>query len=242
MDKAPKYISKERQEEFEQFLLGQMTNKEEFVFNEKLEKEPKIQKEFEEFKSLFFAVEEEGLRKVLNDFHEALPDEENAHKNNFNFYRIAAGIAVLVALGLWLFNRPNANERLYNEYFTPDPGLPTVMGENGNYDFYEAMVDYKQGNYDLAIQKWQKLYASKPENDTLNFFIGAAHMANGNPQKSIGYLKKNQGNWNSSFSEEAKYFLALAYLNNRQIEKAKKALKDSQLEKAQKLLQELNNE
>lgn len=240
MDKYPKYISQEQQEIFESYLLGKMSVKQELGFTKKLEESEELQKQFEEFKNLFLAVEEGALRASLDDFHQDLEEKSKLQVSKFNFLRIAAGIAALVTLGIWLFNRPNANEKLYNEYFKPDPGLPTVMGDNDNYTFYEAMVDYKQGNYNMAIQKWKKLHILKPENDTLNFFIGAAHMANKNPEESINYLEKNQENLNSAFIEETKYFLALAYLHDEKIEKAKEILKDSQLENAEKLLQELN--
>ena len=242
MDKYPKYISQEQQEIFESYLLGKMTAEQELGFTKKLKESEEVQKQFEEFKNLFLAVEEGTLRASLDDFHQHLEEKPKSQGSKFNFLRIAASIAVLVTLSIWFFTRPNANEKLYNEYFTPDPGLPTVMGDNDNYAFYEAMVDYKQGNYDMAIQKWKKLHILKPENDTLNFFIGAAHMANKNPEESITYLEKNQENLNSSFNEETKYFLALAYLHSQQIEKAKKTLKDLKLKKAQKLLSELNNQ
>ena len=236
MDKGPKYISQEQQEEFERFLLNQMELEEETIFHEKLEGDTILKNQFEEFKALLFAVEEDGLRKVLNDFHDTIPKKDNTSKSNFYLYRIAAGIAIIVALGLWFFNQQSPNDKLFEEYFTPDPGLPTVMGSSENYDFYEAMVDYKQGNYQVAIEKWEKLLLAKPNNDTLNYFLGVAHLAGGANEAAIPFLIK-VSNSSSYFEKEARHYLGLAYLKKGEIDKAKTFLKEDD-----RIMNEISNE
>lgn len=239
MDKQrPKHISQEQQEEFERFLMNQMGLEEETAFQEKLGSDDVLKGQFEQFKTLFFAIEEEGLRKALDEFHETVP-EVGRPQNNFNFYRIAAGVAIIIALGIWFFNRPNPHEKLFKEHFTPDPGLPTVMGNNDNYAFYEAMVDYKQGYYEIAIEKWNKLHSSKPNNDTLNYFLGAAYLANGDEQNAVSYLKRNIKEEESFFKNDAFFLLGLAYLKTGQIQLAIENLNKSNSDKGQKLVQEL---
>ena len=239
MDKAPKYISERQQNEFERFLLNQMELEEETIFHKKLEGDTVLKNQFEEFKILFFAVEEEGLRKVLNDFHDTIPKTETTSKGNFNLYRIAAGFAVIVCLGLWFFNRQSPNEKLFEAYFTPDPGLPTVMGSSDNYDFYEAMVDYKQGHYQVAIEKWELLLQEKPNNDTLNYFLGAAHMANENTDKAIKFLIPLTDDQNSVFYDEANTFLGLALLKKGEVLEARSVWAKSNTSKSRKLLSQL---
>lgn len=232
-------MSQEQQEEFERFLLNQMELEEETAFNKKLNSSKDLKAQFEEFKTLFFAVEEEGLRMALNDFHDTLPKKKASKKNHFIFYRIAAGIAVLMALGIWFFMQPSQHEKLFNEYFTPDPGLPTVMGNNENYAFYEAMVDYKQEHYGVAIQKWNKLYSSKPNNDTLNYFLGAAYLANGNGQNAIDHLKQSLKEGQGFFKNDAHFLLGLAYLKTNKIQLSIENLRHSNTDKGRKLAEEL---
>ncbi|MEM8999835.1 MAG: tetratricopeptide repeat protein [Bacteroidota bacterium] len=242
MDKPRPYISQELQEEFEYFLMNQMGEEEETTFLQKLEQDESLKYQFEEFRALYIAVEEEGLRTQINKFHEGVKTPGTDKKYNFNFYRIAAGIALLVALGIWFLNRPNQNERLFNKYFSPDPGLPTVMGPNDNYHFYEAMVDYKQGNFAIAIAKWEKLLKEKPANDTLNYFLGVSHLALRNHKKAIAYLQEVHRLKTSVFLEESNLFLGMAYLNSGEISKAQKNLARSSGKKAKQLLQELQDE
>lgn len=239
MDNTPKRISQKQQEEFEQILLGQMDLKEEALFHKKLDNNDILRKQFEEFKNLFFAIEEVGLRNRLDKFHEGVQEEKGGQKLNFNVYQIAAGIIVLIALGIWVFNRQSPNEKLYQQFFTPDPGLPTVMGTNDNYAFYEAMVDYKQGNYSVAIEKWEKLLGSKPKNDTLNYFLGVSHLANNNVDIAIDYLKLLTDEKSSVFYKDINTYLGLALLKKGKIDEAKSILAKSNSPKGQKVLSKL---
>ncbi len=61
----------------------------------------------------------------------------------------------------------------------------SAMGIGDNYLFNKAMLDYKTGNYKKAIDEWSKLKTSMPQNDTLNYFLGAAQQADGNSAAAI---------------------------------------------------------
>ncbi len=224
MDNASKFISQEQVEEFERFLLGHMSASKEVEFHQKLDKNEVLKERFNEFKELFVTAEEDGLRNVLESFHEGFNEKVKLNRTNFNRYRIAASVAVLVAVGIWFFNRQSHNEKLYYEYFSPDPGLPTVMGEIDNYPFYEAMVDYKRGEYDIAIEKWEKLKSIKPDNDTLNYFLGNAHLANGNTAEAIDFFKNTLKSQTSPFHKEARYYMALGLLKKNNVPEAIKHL------------------
>lgn len=242
MDKYPTHITQEQQEEFESVLLNQMDAKEKVVFNDKLNSDPELKKQFEEFKELFIAIEEEGLRNSMDTFHNNLEGESGTtpgttHK--FRWYRIAASIAILLSVGLWFFNKQSPNDKLFKRYYSVDPGLPTVMGNNDNYAFYEAMVDYKQGNYDVAINKWEKLLLTNQDSDTLNYFLGSAYLANGNTDKAIVLFENTLNSGAPTFSKEAHYYMALALLKNNNIEEAIKHLKMVPDEKSQELLQKI---
>lgn len=239
MDKQSPYISEQQQEEFEHFLLGQMTMDEERIFKEKLKGDRKTLQQFEEFKEMFHAIEENKLRNALEGFHRNFQAEKSAKTSNFNRYRIAAGIAILIAIGLWFFNQPGQNEELFKDYFRPDPGLPTVMGNNENYAFYEAMVDYKRANYKNAIAKWEKQLAAKPDNDTLNYFLGVAHLANENVDNAIKFLSPLSNNRNSAFYDEINTYLGLALLKKGEIADAKSNLAKSSTKTSKEILAQL---
>ncbi|MFK7812262.1 MAG: tetratricopeptide repeat protein [Maribacter sp.] len=231
MDKYPKYISREQQELFERFLMNKMSHKEQGSFELRLKKNKDLQESFDHFKLLFETIEEDGLRSKLEGFHYNVVQDKpviklNPSKTKFN-YRIAAAAAILLTMGLWFLNRPPINERLFDKYYNQDPGLPTVMGSNDNYDFYEAMVDYKQGEYDIAISKWEKLLEEKPNNDTLNYFLGVSHLANDNFSEAFPFLRKSSEDIKSAFHDDSNYHLGLSFLKINETEKALKYLRKS---------------
>ncbi len=249
MSKASPNISKEEFEAIEKYLLDRMLVSEKQDFEARIADNEVLARAVDEQRALIAGIEEKSLKKRLEVFHEEVNEENHVLEKKViplrsrRWYYAAASIAVLFALGsIWYFSRPPEHERLFDQYFSPDPGLPTVMGTTDNYDFYGAMVDYKQEEYATAIEKWKKLLEKKPQNDTLNYFIGVAHLANNDPGASIPFLKKTVSASESLFHEEAAYFLALSYLKQNQTESAKKVLQERKLAKAKRLLQDLNNQ
>ncbi|RIV73125.1 tetratricopeptide repeat protein [Flagellimonas aequoris] len=237
------YISQEHQETFERYLMDQMGDQERSRFLENLEQDAQLMHQFKEFKALFHSVEETALRESMESFHSELesPSEKITKGRDFPIYKIAAVITVLVAMGLWFLYQKDPNEKLYQEYFTADPGLPTVMGNSSNYAFYEAMVDYKQGHYKTAISKWQQLWAAKKDNDTLNYFLGSAYLADGEATKAISFFDRVVENEQASFKNEAAFYQGLAHLKNGDPQAALKSLEKAQDEKSRELIKKLKN-
>ena len=158
------------------------------------------------------------------------------------WYWMAASITLLIALGgFWLTNRPSETERLFNQYFTPDPGLPTVMGEARNFQFLDAMVNYKSGQYKQAIEKWEVLLPQKPKNDTLNYFLGVTYLANNDTQKAVKFLEETLEEKNSEFVDEANFYLGLAHLKLKNTTEAEVYLSKSQHKKVEEILEKLKN-
>lgn len=247
MDKDPKYISIEHQELFERFLMGEMSAGERAIFSENLEENSALRTKFEDFKKLFLTVEEAGLRHKMEDFHKVFNRlDEGKVKQLIPFrekfyYGIAASIVVLIALGGFLYLNGSKDTRLFDEYYVPDPGLPTVMGNNKNYDFYEAMVAYKHGDYEDAISKWEKLLPARPQNDTLNYFLGSAYLAIDKEEESIKYFNKTVEDPNSTFIDETNFYLGMAHLKLGEKEIAKHYFEQSNYSRASQVLQKMTN-
>ncbi|WP_127137071.1 tetratricopeptide repeat protein [Flagellimonas oceanensis] len=245
MDREEAYWTKEEQGLFERYLMDQMEPGEKAGFESSIISNPTLNAKFLEFKALFRAIEEAGLRHAMEDFHKGVQKdgkERRLVKTSRAVFRMAATIALLMALGgVWYFYTPNANERLFEAYYVPDPGLPTVMGNSDNYDFYRAMVAYKQGDYPFAIEAWEKLRSKGVANDTLDYFLGSAHLANDQPDKGIEYFEGILDKENPAFTDEAFFYLGLAYLKKDEAQQARKYLKESDLEKAKVLVEKIKD-
>lgn len=245
MDREEAYWTKEEQGLFERYLMDQLEPGEKAGFESSIASNPTLNAKFLEFKALFRAIEEAGIRHAMEDFHKGVQEDGNERRFSSaskTVYRVAATIAVLMALGgVWYFYSPNANARLFEEYYVPDPGLPTVMGDSDNYDFYRAMVAYKQGDYSFAIESWEKLRPGDMASDTLEYFLGSAYLANDQPDKGIQYFERVLEKESPAFRDEAAFYLGLALLKKDAAQQARKYLEESDLQKAKVLVEKMKD-
>lgn len=172
--------------------------------DENLRDELAIQKELQ------LAIELGGLNETLEQIHEEHFLEETTAQNNW--FAIAAGIAALLAFGIWFVNQDTPSEALFAEYATIEPGLPVPMSSTSQYDFYDAMVDYKSEKYELAISKWAQILVEKPNNDTLNFYIGSAYFNQEKYTDALPYLTEVESKTISNLKNKAQWYMVLTYL------------------------------
>jgi tetratricopeptide (TPR) repeat protein len=233
-------ISQEQQETFERYLMDQMDLAEKKGFEEKLRTQIDLSQNFYAFKVLFEVVEENALRATMDGFHNQMAETETLpilrQPKLKPWFAIAATIAITIGVGLWFFSRPQTGETLYKDHYSQDPGLPTVMGDTDNYAFYEAMVDYKLGQYTKALEKWEKQLSRKPNNDTLNYFIASALIGQDKIEPAMDYYTKVIQQPNSNFKEEAYFYKGLIYLRQGKLEQAKTQFKKSGSPRANEIL------
>ena len=223
-----------------------MSKNEQIDFENKLQSNPKFKELVKDVKTMLIGIETQALKEQLDEFHKDLKNptlKKPSSKNRLlQWVRYAAAAILVVGLAGYLFFGKPSNEKLYVKYFKPDPGLPTTMSTDGNFEFYDAMVYYKHGDYDKAIKKWQALYAKQSNNDTINYFLGLAYMSNKSIKEAIPLLKKVVKTQKSfPFLNEAHYYLGLAYLKEGQLDLAKENLSLSSTEPSKRLLSELKN-
>lgn len=239
-------ITQEELEHIERYINKNMTFEELAAFDEKLKNNPDFKNQVEDIKTMLLGIETQALKEKLDKFHTELPEtnisiDAPSKIRHLNFRKLVAAAAIIIAVGsIWYFGG-NSNTKLYSKYYSPDPGLPTTMSTTDNFTFYDAMVNYKRKDYSLAISKWEPLLKNKPENDTLNYFIGSAYLASGKENQAIPYLETVTHFEESIFKNEAFYYLGLAYLKAENVELAKKNLNFSTIDDSKDILSELED-
>jgi len=249
-------MSQEDFEQIEKYLDGLLEGNSLELFRKRMDDDTSFYSVVQEQKLLRDAVQEEQLRDRLNDFHSSLESARDTATQRsgkvvlfrpWMRYAAVACVAILISWGGFTFlkestnNNLNENEQLFASHFKPDPGLPTTMSTYSNYKFYEAMVDYKRGKYNIAISKWRKLRKDNTENDTLNYFLGVAYLAEGQPQMAISFLQNSTQIIESNFRSEAYYYLGLAHLKEGKNNEARTALEKSDQSESEELLIKLSN-
>lgn len=237
-----KKISPEEFDRIEIYLNNTMNDQERSEFDESIKNNESLAQKVGELKVLFQAVEEQSLRDKLNIFHKETSQKEKIGLSVrlYKQFALAASIVIIMAIGILLLTgQKNQNEKLFAEYFKPDPGLITPMSSTSNYEFYRGMVDYKQAKYNEAIDRWHVLYKNKPNNDTLNFYLGVAYLALDDRANAVTFLSKAATYSGSKFINEAWYYLGLANLKEGNLEKSMHSLAKSKIENSKLLLRKI---
>lgn len=234
-------------DKIERYLCNDMASEEREEFREMIRHDPELKVQVDELKILMEGIEAQSLKEKMDDFHQSIADvttDVRPYRSKtvlFSYKTLALAASIIVLLGIggyWIIYH-NSPAALYNTYFSPDPGLPTVMGSSDNFEFYDAMVNYKYGDYSMALGKWEEQLEVKPNNDTLNYFVGVAKMALNDTKSAIPNLEMVVQQPSSPFYNEALFYLGLAYLKNEDMDNALKQLRESKLKASQDLIGEL---
>jgi len=235
-------------EAIEKYVLKQLSPEELVEFERRIETNPEFSHQVKEVEILIKASQEAGLRSRMDAFHEDLTAEKTKiptlKSSPFisKRYLLAAAVALLFVSGIWfLLRNPQETPETFAQFYQLDPGLITRMSIGESYEFNRAMVDYKSGKYDAAIQIWGELHQMNPENDSLSYFLGSAHLAKLEPKQAIPYFQIILPQQESAFYEDCLWYLSLAYLLDGDREQALEYLDKSKHPDKEKLSAQLRN-
>lgn len=238
-------ISQPDFEEIERFVLQQMPANEHEAFAAKIAADNSLRNQVNEVRLLLLGVQEAALGNMLNEFHNDMQPAQKKGKEVSMFSRnikwLAAACAlVFVATIAWLFfGQIKGSEKLFAKYYKPDSGLITTMGTSDNYTFDKAMIDYKTGNYEVAIKAWEMMLIKSPESDTLNYFLASAYLAQNENEIAIKHYKNVVNVKDSYFINDANWYLGLALLRQDRKEEALPFIERAEHAQKTELLQQI---
>ncbi|AXT59647.1 hypothetical protein D1816_04510 [Aquimarina sp. AD10] len=157
----------------------------------------------------------------------------------------AACISLVILLQLFNFSSLNSYE-LAQHYLTTQeilhPGAPKGTFDESQ-DRILAIQAFNNKNYELSHSYYQKIESLTAED---LYYHGLALLLNDQYQEAIRKFEE-QTKKHNSFKQEINWYLSLAYILNRENEKATSLLKqintsDWNHQEAQKLLSQLNKE
>ncbi len=229
-------ITQELFERIEKYLLQKMSTEERLSFEKEMAVDPVLLGEVNIQRKLIKSVLTGSMKEQLESIHIETQKETEKKSNRALWMGLAAGVAILLATGLYLINSPDLNEQLFAENASIDPGLPVPMSASNNFAFHDAMVDYKNEQYEKAISKWQVLQKENPNNDTLTYYIGACYFNSKQYQKAITQFDEVNKNNTSVFRNKSQWYEVLSLLQTKQTERIEKIIPYSNSPYEQKIL------
>ncbi len=203
-------------EKLEAYALRKMSAEETLDFEALLAKDPDLVRQLEFVRAATEMVQQESLRADMQEWHKTLPRKNAISGLQGLWWSLAAGFALLLGLGWWYTEQSGSGmaAELYNSHYFSDPGLPVPMSAAAElqYQFYDAMVDYKSGKYQLSIQKWTALEVDDTASDTLRYYLGAAHMEQQNFALAEQYFTEVLRDGTSPFADKARLYRALCWV------------------------------
>lgn len=234
-------ISDAEWEEIELFLSGKLEPSAEAIFKNKISEDGSFEKKVAHVRQVILGIREAALSSELRNVplsgHHHLATRKPSGKKFFIGWMsgAAAAIVILALLYFGLFKK--SEEKLFAKYYYPDSGLISTMGASDKYAFDVAMIHYKSGQYQKAIEAWKALLKPGISNDTLNYFMGNAYLAMDETQQSISYLTEVTKDTASVFRKDAEWYLGLAFLKSGKKDEAINHIAQSENEKKEELLQ-----
>jgi anti-sigma factor RsiW len=223
MSKEP--ISEEEYAQLEQYLGGRMPPADRSAFERLLQERPDLRSAHEDYRAILAALGDAATHQVMHEriarwAQQAPPLEDESamttppaskgRRKPLLPWAIAAGIALLLILGLVWWNRPTASERLFANYFEADPRSRYTLGSHQGDPAMRAMAAYQSRDYKTAIDEFTAALTADPHNDTLHYFQANAMLAEGEYELAESSLADLCRGPASPFGTMSCWYLSLA--------------------------------
>ncbi|WP_289040580.1 hypothetical protein [uncultured Zobellia sp.] len=221
----------------EKYLQDKLTELERQEFDLLFKNNPEFRKEVEfhiDAKKAITAEEDANFRNILSKFESEAREleqrstvpESSVVKGIPRKWLVAASVALLVGLTYFFSaNQSMSSQEMYDENFSPYRNVtyPITRSSEELDEKGEAFVAYSKGDYEVAVPIFSKLYIEEKQPYYL-FYKANALIQLKKAEEAIPLLEKHLGT-DDSLTDKSNWYLAMAYLQIADSEKAKQALK-----------------
>lgn len=214
----------ESNELLDRFFKGSLTADEKLMLKDLLRSDAEFREEFELQQSIREAVirsKHTELKAFLGEVEGELASGQKVQKIHPYSYlwKVAAGLALLVAATLLILNLTENRDSApamdsFLAYYTAYPNVvsPITRGEELNPEDLEkaAFIAYENKNYSLSDSLFTKILSY--QTDYIQFYKGIAKFELGQYDSAIHYFDNYLYSDGTQLRDQAKWYMALAYL------------------------------
>lgn len=212
----------DKEQLIEKYLHSELTETEVVALNRLLETDEKFKDEFE-MRTILYADYKTSIKKELI---QSIPESKHIQKGQSDrtdnasskWFRLilAASLVILVTyLALNYFNSTATTDTLIAQQLEDSSKYPTITKED-KIDTANLWSVAKQQYISHQFDEFLQNISSLELNSEQQYYVGLAHGLKSTPDfpEAIKNLKNIASQANSSFQEEARWYLALFYLKN----------------------------
>ncbi|MDP5081296.1 MAG: hypothetical protein NWP87_01480 [Winogradskyella sp.] len=201
------------------------------TYNESLEFEKRYNTDDNFKQEVDFLKDVNSVSKIEDDLRfknqlasyesEAKQKEKNIPKKWLKpLIAVAAILAISLSI-IFLMKPPFDEEHLFSNYFEPSKNVsaPIVRSEDNENIVNKAFMAYSETHYKDAISLFENAY-DNTNNSELLFYEGNAYLALDDLENAIAKFEEHL-NYSDILTKRSHWYLALAYLKSKNLEKAK---------------------
>ena len=213
----------------ENYFSKNISKQELLEFNHLYKTNPEFKEEVDFLKAIKSVSEVEDdveFKKQLTSYESEYTQQEKKKIAKWLKPLTAVAALLIIALSInFLINSSINEDKLFATYFEPSKNVssPIVRSETDETVLINAFIAYSEMNYIQAISLFDKAF-DNTKNSELLFYEGNSLLALGKTEEAIETLKEHL-TYDDTLSNRTHWYLALAYLKMKQLDKAKVELK-----------------
>jgi ethanolamine utilization protein EutP (predicted NTPase) len=214
-------------EQLEEYLSNELDEKQREMIDEELRINAGLRKDLAILNEINEASGEKDimlLRENLTRIKETEIEDDlnqkrgiNPFKNQKVLWYAAASVFLILGFNFALRQHSNSAEELYKEYYQPyDINLGVTRSVSVTTDpINQALDKLTQRDYTSALTILSDILRKDPDNAVSNFYSGTIYQIKGDYGKALEYFHKVIQQGDNLFVEQAEWYTALCYLNNK---------------------------
>ena len=166
-------------------------------------------------------------------------------RSNRRWWAMAASIVLIAVSGYLLFFIDPSPQEVYEDFYRPYYNVLSSGERSPDQTELDAVGLYEQGQYEKALEVFERQLTAEPDNWGLVFYQGLNFLALERSEEAINNLEKVTNSSQIVLAEPAQWYLGLAYLQAGNLDQAKSVFSAIQngtgtyQQKASEILQEL---
>ncbi len=242
------------------YLYHRLGDEERLAFEARMAVDEEFRSFYEEIRLMIRGIgsygRRENLRKVElleSELSAGAPARVRSLKSAKRYYWLAAAAVAVIAVSSVLLTGPGQpdTQSLFENYYEPYPNVfePTRRGEPTESEVSrrkKAFIAYDNARYGEAAQLFEGLIvdSDKINQDIVSLYLGNCYIELGRTADAIDIFEKIEKE--SVMRDQAHWYLAMAWIKEGQIDKARKVLEEleksggSYSEKSGEILNKIN--